>query len=271
MWVKTLYHSFKRNGWRQLFFYLSNLDIWRFMEYDKVYHYMSDLKKGGRIVDLGSGYSVFPAFFRGMQYTTVDLSEAACKYQRSFGIDAVQADMTQLPFASGSVAVVVAISSVEHVPDDKKVFHEISRVLENDGVAFLAIPYSDEKTIIKSMKKPKWQMDMLNRHKKLWRILMGEVHLKYFLEQIETDSIMRCYSLPDLRELTEQNGLTIAQHEFIGGRKLVCGAFRFLPFGWFVLKDLLIGWPLYQIEQLVYKKASHTGEILLKIQRKRPA
>jgi SAM-dependent methyltransferase len=267
MWLKTLYHACKRNGWRQLFFYLSNLDIWRFMEYEKIYRYANGIKTGGKIVDLGSGYSVFPAFFKDARYTTVDLSADACKYQRSFGIDAVQADMTCTPLESGSVSAVIAISSMEHVPDDWKVCREIARILEEGGTAFIAVPYSKDKTVVLSMKKPKWQTDLLHRHKKLWKILLGEFHLNYFLEQIETDSIMRCYNLTDLCRMAEESGLSVASHEFIGGRQLVCAPFRILPVGWCVIKDLLIGWPLYRLEQLIFKTTYPTGEILLTLQK----
>jgi SAM-dependent methyltransferase len=268
MWFKTLSYACKRNGWRQLFFYLSNLDIWRFMEYEKIYRCVNEVKSKGKIVDLGSGYSVFPAFFKGTQYRTLDLSEAACGYQRSFGIDAVQADMTRMPLESGSISVVVAISSLEHVPDDWKVFREIARVLEEGGTAFIAVPYSKDKTVIHSMKKPRWQTDLLHRYKKLWRILLGKVHLNYFLEQIETDAIMRCYNLPDLQRMAQESGLSVAGHEFIGGRNLVCAPFRLLPVGWCVLKDLLIGWPLYRLEQLIYKNERPTGEILLTLRKR---
>ncbi len=268
MWFKTLYFACKRNGWRQLFFYFSNLDIWRFMEYEKIYHCVNNLKTKGRIIDLGSGYSVFPAFFKGAQYTTVDLSKAACNYQRSFGTDAIQADMTRLPLAAGSVSAVVAISSLEHVPEDWKVFNEIARILEKGGAAFIAVPYSQGKTWTRSWKKSEWQTNLLHRHKKLWQILFGEVHLTYFQQQIETDSIMRYYSLPDLLRMAEENGLSVADHEFIGGHNVVCAPFRILPVGWCVLKDLLIGWPLYRLEQLFYKKEHATGEILLTLQKR---
>jgi hypothetical protein len=117
------------------------------------------------------------------------------------------------------------------------------------------------------MKKAKWQTDLLHRHKKLWKILLGEFHLNYFLEQIETDSIMRYYSLPDLQRMAQESGLNVANYEFIGGRNLVCAPFRLLPVGWCVLKDLLIGWPLYRLEQLIYKKERPTGEILLTLQK----
>jgi len=268
MWLKTFCHAYKRNGWRQLFFYLSNLDIWRFMEYEHIYKLVNEVKSKGSIVDLGCGYSVFPSFFQGMEYTTLDLSQAACEYQRSFGTNAVQADMTSMPLASGSVSTVVAISSLEHVPDDRKVFCEISRILVNNGLAFIAVPYSKGETWISSWKKSEWQTALLHRHKKLWRAILGEMHLKYFMQQIETDSIMRYYSLGDLQRMAEESGLSVVRHEFIGGHRLVCAPFRILPVGWCVLKDLLIGWPLYRLEQLVYKKGSPTGEILLTLEKK---
>ena len=63
MWSKILWHALRRNGWAQLFLYLSNLDIWRFMEYSQAYQWIMREANNGKIVDLGGGYSVSPSFF----------------------------------------------------------------------------------------------------------------------------------------------------------------------------------------------------------------
>jgi hypothetical protein len=85
MWSKILWHALRRNGWAQLLLYLSNLDIWRFMEYSQAYQWVKREANNGKIVDLGGGYSVFPSFFPKDDYTVVDLSAGACRYQQSHG------------------------------------------------------------------------------------------------------------------------------------------------------------------------------------------
>ena len=45
-----------------------------------------------------------------------------------------------LPFPDGSIDVVICAQEYEHVPDDKRLFQEIHRVLAADGVVFYSGP-----------------------------------------------------------------------------------------------------------------------------------
>lgn len=57
--VENIIHSPKKNGWKQLFFYLSNLDVIRFIEFTKTIEFLKG--RSGLILELGCGYSVLPA------------------------------------------------------------------------------------------------------------------------------------------------------------------------------------------------------------------
>jgi ubiquinone/menaquinone biosynthesis C-methylase UbiE len=100
----------------------------------------------GRALDLGCG-------------TGLLLSRLAARYQQTIGFDLstemlegcerhgrarlVRGDMTSLPFASGSIAVVFCRSALHHVDDEIAVLNEVTRVLEPGGRLILAEPAND--------------------------------------------------------------------------------------------------------------------------------
>ncbi len=265
LWLKILLVAFQRNGWRQLFFYLSNLDVWRFMEYSKVYNYLGS-RNQELILDLGAGYSTFPQLLHSNRYVVLDLSKGACKYQASGKVDSVVADMRYLPVKSSCISTLIAISSIEHVSEDSKVFQEIARVLSKDGIAIITIPFSRGETRIEPIQHPHLLMYVLHKFEKLWRIILGEAHLNYFMEQTATDTIQKYYSQQKIEEVMRQNGLSLQEHCLLG-KGLIRGVFKILPPGWFVLKDLFIGWLLCELEEVLLKDSRNAAGILLKIRR----
>ena len=64
MWFKIFYLSVKRIGWRQIFFYLGNLDIYRFIEYSIIIQYLKEENNTGTTLDIGGGYSIFASLFK---------------------------------------------------------------------------------------------------------------------------------------------------------------------------------------------------------------
>ena len=111
MWWKIFYTALKRNGWRQFFFYLSNLDISRFIEFSKIIEFLKGRR--GVILELGCGYSILPALLSGSseKYICLDLSKGACKYQALLpNVSTVVADMQYLPFKSEVIPTILAIS-----------------------------------------------------------------------------------------------------------------------------------------------------------------
>lgn len=268
MWFRILFSALKRNGWRQLFFYLSNLDVWRFIEYSTVYRLVTQKKDIGRTIDLGTGYSVFPSFFSGEDYTVIDLGEGACEYQRDHGTKAIVQDMTSLPFETGSIDTVIAISSIEHVPDDNAVFSEISRVLSQHGLAVISIPHTNKKTEVKPMTYPKWIKRVLYNYEKLWQGILGKTNFAYFIEQTSTDSIIRFYNLSELRSVLETYNLEIKHYDLFG--KQFNGIFfRFIPPGWIVLKDIFFGWPLHELEKIFRNNSNVADGMILLLEKKK--
>ena len=267
MWFRILVKALKRNGWRQLFFYLGNLDVWRFIEYSTVYRLVKEKKGIGRTIDLGAGYSVFPSLFPGEDYTIVDLGEGACEYQGAHGTKAIVQDMTCLPFKTSSVDTVLAISSIEHVPDDCAVFSEISRVLSQHGIAVVSIPHTNEKTEVRPLTYPKWMKRILYNYDKFWQSILGKTHFTYFIEQTSTDSIIRFYNLPELRSILETYKLEIKHYDLFG-KQLSRTFFRFIPSGWFILKDIFFGWPLHELEKIFLQNSNVADGMILLLEKK---
>lgn len=56
--------------------------------------------------------------------------------------EVVQLSLTEIPYADDSFNLVVANHVMEHIPDDKLAMSEVRRVLANNGLAVLQVPYS---------------------------------------------------------------------------------------------------------------------------------
>lgn len=88
------------------------------------------------VLELGSGKGALEGIHP--RYVASDLSRRALLDFFAPATPRVQADMEELPLASGSVALVVSVAALEHVPRPERCLKEIDRVLRSGGVLFLA-------------------------------------------------------------------------------------------------------------------------------------
>ena len=72
---------------------------------------------------------------RVRRYVRADFMTGACD---------VRQDASQIAFASGTLDVVIACDTLEHIPDDRAALAEFHRVLRPRGVAILSVPQSDD-------------------------------------------------------------------------------------------------------------------------------
>jgi SAM-dependent methyltransferase len=91
----------------------------------------------GRVLDLGAGVGHSYHLLAPRETVGVDVDAGALAGQARA---TVVADMRSLPFPAASFASVLAVQSIEHVPDPEPVLAEVARVLEPGGVAVLVTP-----------------------------------------------------------------------------------------------------------------------------------
>lgn len=92
---------------------------------------------GGPVLDLGCGVGHSYRLLAPRETVGVDRSVAALAGQER---RTVMADMRSLPLGDASFASVIAVHSIEHVPDPERVLAEAYRVLVPGGVAVFVTP-----------------------------------------------------------------------------------------------------------------------------------
>ncbi len=108
-----------------------------FQRHVAAYELCAPLLPDGRILDLGCGAGHSWSVLAPRTSVGVDLDARALAGQDR---ETVVADMRALPFEDGSFAGVLAVQSVEHVPDPERVVAEARRVLAPGGVAVWVTP-----------------------------------------------------------------------------------------------------------------------------------
>jgi SAM-dependent methyltransferase len=267
-WLDILTTAVNKNGLRQFFFYLNNLDASRFIELTKAIEFLEN--RNGIVLELGSGDSVLPEMLSSLssEYIALDLSMNASKYQKSNSknIGPIVADMRYLPFKSSLIPNIIAISSIEHVAEDLLVFEEISRVLKEDGIAIISVPFTDKAVKIEGIKHSRLCMTLLHRFTRFWRVVLGKKHFEYFIEQTATDSIMKHYNEEAIQRIVDRNNLGI-EAIYIYGKGLQQRLWRLIPRGWFVLKDFVIGWMCWKIEERLFKDSRDGKGVVMKVRK----
>jgi SAM-dependent methyltransferase len=109
---------------------------------DAVALFARGLPVGARVLDAGSGEGQYRHHFARQRYCGVDLAvgDAAWDYSR---IDAL-ADLTALPFRTGSFAAAVHIVTIEHLKEPGRALAEIARTLVPGGALLIAAPHEWE-------------------------------------------------------------------------------------------------------------------------------
>lgn len=266
-WFKILDISIRRNGFKQLLFYLSNLDASKFIEISKVYDLIE--RDEGINLELGCGYSVLPSMLSALRdnYIPLDLSKNACRYQNIKNISPIAADMSRLPFKSSSISNIVALSSIEHVPNDGLVFKEISRVLKDGHLVIFSVPFTVNHTEVRELKHSAFLLRILKNFSLFWRLILGDQHLNYFREQTATDSIIKYYNLETIDREMIKNNLDI-EDIYIFEKVLQDRLWLLLPKGWFVLKDFCLGWLFWKMEDRILCASNNGNGIMVKARKR---
>lgn len=86
-----------------------------------------------RVLDAGCGNGGLAALLTAPEVVCVDQSEAAVEAARTRGLEALQADIQDLPFEDASFDVVMCNWALYHLPDLDRGLSEIGRVLHPGG------------------------------------------------------------------------------------------------------------------------------------------
>jgi len=101
------------------------------------YALCAELLPNGRTLDLGCGIGHSHELLAPRTTVGVDIDPDALTGQDR---ETHVADMRKLPFADSSFACVLAVQSLEHVPDPERVLAEARRVSAPDGVCVFVTP-----------------------------------------------------------------------------------------------------------------------------------
>lgn len=97
---------------------------------------------GKRCLEIGCGN--YPRIPLENSYF-LDLSEAAVDNLKNSGLNASLGTAEKLPFRDNFFDLVVAWDVMEHVPDDRKAFSEVSRVLKPGGYFLFSLPLKKDR------------------------------------------------------------------------------------------------------------------------------
>jgi len=94
------------------------------------------------VLDLGSGDGHFCQEVWGQMDVGLDPDEPTMREAQRRGVYRLlsRASATQMPFADGSFACVVANCVIEHIPDNDAVMREMARVLRPGGLLVFSVP-----------------------------------------------------------------------------------------------------------------------------------
>lgn len=124
-----------------------NLENVYFHEHLARYQFVLSQLPQGAILDVatGTGYGAnllhrsLGTFVVGVDVDRVALRTARATYQQPL-LSFLNGDGTNLPFADHTFAAVVSFETIEHIEDDQRFLHELTRILALDGICFISTP-----------------------------------------------------------------------------------------------------------------------------------
>ena len=104
--------------------------------------FAAGLPDGARVLDAGAGEGQYARRFARQRYVGVDLGVGDTSWDYG-GLEAI-ADLSALPFASGSFDACINVVTLEHVREPALALREMGRVLKPRGSLLLVVPHEWE-------------------------------------------------------------------------------------------------------------------------------
>lgn len=257
---KCLRYEVAINGTRILRKTVNDFSLWRLIEYPQTAKWL-DAAPGDLVLDVGSGTSTFGQMLalEGARVVVVDLSRERVEWQRdksrqalgtnSLGILPVVADATALPFRPASFKRVTSVSALEHVPDDLQAAREIGRVMNQDALAVITVPYTfgERKTFFAGLKS------------------FERVQRNTFVQTRKNGYQVRFYSDSDIETRFAGPANTCVERVSYFGRRILNDWYHETALNkyWlsFILKDYILALTVHPFEEKFLRKTEPFGVI----------
>lgn len=103
--------------------------------------YMDRAPRKGHVLDVGCGTGLVLNALRRWEPLGIDFSYLALQFsQRRGAQNLLRGDVTELPIASDSMDLILALDLMEHIEDDKRLTDEFFRVLQPGGYLMATVP-----------------------------------------------------------------------------------------------------------------------------------
>jgi len=105
---------------------------------------VSQLKKTGRILEVGCAYGLLLDFFRknGWETYGVEISKSSATYaQEELGLNVQNMPLQDADLPEKFFDVILMLDVIEHLPDHKIVFDAVRRVMKDDGILVAQVPW----------------------------------------------------------------------------------------------------------------------------------
>ncbi|NTV99709.1 MAG: class I SAM-dependent methyltransferase [Oscillochloris sp.] len=246
--LRCVAYEIALNGWNILRETVNDFSLWRIIEYPWSTKALG-LQRGDLVLDIGSGTSSYPHMLakEGVDVVVLELDADRVRWQLQKRRETARsgdgrffplvASATAMPIRSESIERLAAVSSLEHIPDDEAVGHEIGRVLAKSGVAAITIPYtSTERTsFFKGIRK------------------FVQVQRNAFVQEGKPGSFFRFYNDADIERVYVRPANASLGHWCGFGRSWLNGRYHEtrLTKYWrrYVLKDLFLALFIHPIEE----------------------
>ncbi len=248
--LRAILYEIQLNGWRILRQTVNDFSLWRIIEYPWSTRALQ-LKRGDIVVDVGSGTSSFPHMLakEGVNVVLIELEHARVRWQREIRNQTARpgdgeflpivADATKMPIRNQAVQRVAAVSTLEHIPDDHAVGQEIGRILAEDGIAVLTLPFTstERKSFFEGIRP------------------FRQVERNAFVQEGKPGSFFRFYTMDDIEKVYIEPANAVVTERSAFGRSILNGRYHEtrLTRYWrsFVLKDWLLAKIIHPLEEML--------------------
>lgn len=106
-------------------------------------NFSKSLKKGVKILDVGTGSSPYRHLFTNQIFKTHDfekLSPSQLLHKDGYGQIDYVSDIISIPVENNSFDVIICTEVLEHVPDPINAIKEMSRILKSGGIIIITTP-----------------------------------------------------------------------------------------------------------------------------------